>query len=413
MKRTPDATPGKSNLHDSSIRAGERDRERDRADESRDGVRQVPQTAGLRLPGFLLCIAACALGVGGCRTIESRLAEAGSPQAVAQAVADYYVHDAEDESCAVAIVSPQGTVFSYAGSATEHSLFRIASLSKFFLHSVLLQLHAQGRLNLDQPVTACSKLDLPPEYGRITLRDLLENRSGLPREFIVRWEPLDTWTAFSCGFFGTDIYAAFETREDFARMTWRPWWRYAVRTRRELYSNMGFGLLGTAVEDALGQPLEEILRAELTAPRALADTTYEPRGDRTNRLTRACAGHLPWLTRRGGDVPDHRLGDALRATGGLFSSAADCATFFSGYWPVVDAQLKERDVNAYADGAVFGLLRVKILSDGSRVLYRTGMIYGGASFVGFDLRTRTVVVILRNVTSWPDRRGFAVLKALR
>ncbi len=360
---------------------------------------------------FLL--AACALGVGGCRTIEDRLATAGSPQTVAQAVADYYVQDAEDESCAVAIVSPQGTAFAHAGAATERSLFRIASLSKFFLHPILLKLHAQGRLNLDQPVTSCSKLALPPEYGRITLRDLLLNRSGLPREFIVRWEPLDTWTAFSCGFFGTDIYAAFETRDDFVRMTWRPWWRHAVRARREIYSNMGFGLLGTAVEDALGKPLEEILRAELTVPRALADTTYEPCGDQTNRLTRACAGHLPWLTRRGGDVPDHRLGEALRATGGLFSSAADCATLFSAYWSIVDAQLKERDINAYADEAVFGLLRVKVLPDGSRVLYRVGMIYGGASFVGFDLRTRTVVVILRNVTSWPDRRGFAVLEALR
>lgn len=279
---------------------------------------------------LFLWVAVCALCGGGCRTIDARLAKADSPQALAQAVADYYVHDAEDESCAVAIVSPTGTVFAQAGAATEHSLSRIASLSKFFLHPVLLKLHAQGRLNLDQPVTSCSKLDLPPEYGRITLRDLLLNRSGLPREFIVRWEPLDTWTAFSCGFFGTDIYAAFETRDDFARMAWRPWWRHAVR-----------------------------------------------------------------------------------ATGGLFSSAADCATLFSSYWAVVDEQLKERDVNAYADEAVFGLLRVKVLSDGSRVLYRAGMIYGGASFVGFDLRTRTVVVILRNVTSWPDRRGFAVLEALR
>lgn len=362
---------------------------------------------------LLLWGAVCALCVGGCQTIDARLGKADSPQALAQAVADYYVYDAEDESCAVAIISPTGSVFAQAGAATKHSLFRIASLSKFFLHPVLLKLHAQGRLNLDQPVTSCSKLDLPPEYGRITLRDLLLNRSGLPREFIVRWEPLDTWTAFSCGFFGTDIYAAFETRDDFARMAWRPWWRHAVRARREIYSNMGFGLLGTAVEDALGLSLEEILRTELTVPQALADTTYEPHGDQTNRLTRACAGHLPWLTRRGHDVPDHRLGSALRATGGLFSSAADCATLFSSYWAVVDEQLKERDVNAYADEAVFGLLRVKVLSDGSRVLYRAGMIYGGASFVGFDLRTRAVVVILRNVTSWPDRRGFAVLEALR
>jgi hypothetical protein len=40
------------------------------------------------------------------------------------------------------------------------------------------------------------------------------------------------------------------------------------------------------------------------------------------------------------------------------------------------------------------------------------MIYGGASFVGYDPSTRTLVVILRNVTSWPDRRGFDVMERL-
>ena len=168
-----------------------------------------------------------------------------------------------------------------------------------------------------------------------------------------------------------------------------------------------------AVEDALGKSLEAVLRDELTGPRHLADTTYEPTDDQTNRLTRACAGHLPWLVRRRHEVPDHRLGDALRATGGLFSSAADCAALFASYWPLVDAQLREREIASSPDEAVFGLLRVHVLPSGRRVLYRAGMIYGGASFVGFDPGTRTVVVILRNVTSWPDKRGFAVMEALR
>ncbi len=351
--------------------------------------------------------------LAGCATIDDRLAPARSVEEVAQATADYYVHDAQDESCSVAVISTNGVVFANAGSATEHSLYRIASLSKLFLHPVLLRLHAEGQINLDRPVTDYSKLDLPPEYGTVTLRDLLLNRSGLPREFVLRFEPVDTTRAFACGFAGTHIYSAFDTRADFARMTWRPWWRHAVRERREIYSNVGFALLGTAVEDALGKSLEEILFRELAAPMRLADTTYQPTGTQTNRLTRPCAGHLPWLIRRGHEVPDHRLGDALRATGGLFSSAADCATAFSTYWSVVDEQLREREIDAYSDDDVFGLLRVYILPSGHRILYRAGMIYGGASFVGFDPETRTIVVILRNVTSWPDKRGFTVMQALR
>ena len=362
-------------------------------------------------------MAACAVAMlfvcGGCRTIENRLATARSPQEIAQATADFYANDVRDDSCAVAVAGADGTAFACSGAASRHTLFRIASLSKIFLHVAILQLAAEGRLDLSQPVAACSKMDLPHEYEQITLQDLLLNRSGLPREFIACWEPIDVGTALSCGFFGTDVYCAFETREDFARMAWRPWWRQTVRTRQEIYSNMGFGLLGTAIEDALGQTLEDLLRTELTEPRRLADTAYVPCGNQTNRVTRACAGQLPWLVPRGMTVPDHRLGNALRATGGLFSSIADCETLFVSYWPVIDAQLTARSIEGCADETVFGLLRVKVLSDGSRVLYRAGMIYGGASFVGFDIQTRTVVVVLRNVTSWPDQRGFAVMERLR
>lgn len=359
------------------------------------------------------CVGVILFVGGGCWTIEDRLVAACSAQEVAQTTADFYVNDVQDDCCAVAIVGAGETVFACAGGATPHTLFRIASLSKFFLHVTIRNLVAEGRLNLSRSVASCSSMDLPPEYEQITLQDLLQNRSGLPREFIVGWNPIDTWTALSCGFWGTDIYGGFEARDDFARMTWRPRWRRAVRTRHEVYSNMGFGLLGTALEDALGTTLEDLLRVELTEPRRLSDTAYVPRDDQTNRVTRACAGQLPWVVRRGQPVPDCRLGSALRATGGLFSSISDCATLFASYWTVVDAQLAERPLAACSDEAVFGLLRVKVLSDGSRILYRAGMIYGGASFVGFDLQTRTAVVILRNVTSWPDQCGFAVMERLR
>lgn len=350
------------------------------------------------------------LFAAGCATIEDRLDGTRTVAEVAQATADYYVEDARDESCSVAIGSPKGTVFANAGSADAHSLYRIASLSKLFLHPVLEDQARAGRLDLDRPVTDFSKLELPPEYRRVTLRDLLLNRSGLPREFIVWWEPIDMLKAFACAFTGGPLYAAFDTREKFARQAWRPWWRHALRQRRAQYSNVGFGLLGTAVEDARGQSLEEILRVGLVAPLRLSDTTYAPTGEQTNRLTRACAGHLPWLIRRKHDMPDRRLGDALRAAGGLFSSAADCATVFAAYWPQVDAQLRERPLAAYAEGEMCGLLRVHVLPSGRRILYRSGMIWGGASFVGFDPECRIVVVILRNVTSWPDERGLAVME---
>ena len=345
--------------------------------------------------------------------MRDRLADAHSMRDVAQAAADFYVADGGDDTCVVGVACGEGEpVFACAGGSTEHSLYRVASLSKLFLAPVLLRMHAEGRLDLDRSVASYTKLDLPPECAHVTLRDLLENQSGLPREFLTPWSPVDMWTAFSCGFVGSHIYAGFDTREGFAREMWRPRWRAMMRKGGNVYSNMGFGLLGMAVEDALGRDVETILKEELTGPRGLADTTYFPHGGQTNRLTRACAGHLPWFVRRRHAVPDHRLGDALRATGGLFSSASDCLAFFRSCWPLVDANLKDRPLESYPDEAVYGLLRVHVLPDGRRIVYRAGMIYGGASFVGYAPSTRLLVVILRNVTSWPDRRGFDVMERL-
>ncbi len=350
----------------------------------------------------------------GCTTMRDRLSGAHTLREVAQAAADFYVTDGEDDTCVVGVVRGESgePVFACAGGADEHSLYRIASLSKMFLYPVLIRLHTEGRIDLDRPVSVYSKLKLPPECARVTLRDLLENQSGLPREFLTPWNPVDMYTAFHCGFVGSHIYADFDDREHFVKEMWRSRWRAALRKGGNVYSNMGFGLLGMTVEDALGRDLETILREELTGPRRLADTTYFPKGDQTNRLTRACAGHLPWLVRRHHEVPDHHLGNALRATGGLFSSASDCLKFFSSCWPIFDGYMKDRPLEAYADEAVYGLLRIHVLPNGRRIVYRAGMIYGGASFVGYDPSTRTLVVILRNVTSWPDRRGFDVMERL-
>lgn len=364
------------------------------------------------MKGGGLLASGLALLLSGCASIGDRLGAARTPAEIAQATADYYVRDAGDDSCSVAIVTPSGVVFADAGPADRHTLYRTASLSKLFLQSVLLKLQAEGRINLDRPVGTCSRLDLPPEYRTVTLRDLLHNRSGLPREFMLRYEPGSMFAALSCGCFGTDVYGSFQTREDFAREAWRPWWRHAARHKREIYSNVGFGLLGTAVEDVLERSLEDVVQRELVVPLGLVDTTYEPRPEQTNRVARACAGQLPWFTPRGREVPEHRLGSALRATGGLFSSTSDCAAFCASYWKVLDELLQERVLDAYRDDELYGLLRARTLSSGRRVLYRAGMIYGGASFVGFDPVDRTVVIILRNVTSWPDDRGFAVMDAL-
>ena len=315
-----------------------------------------------------------------------------------ESIRAFYRHEVGDPECAVATESV------IAGD--PHRIFRIASLGKLYVHLALLRLEREGRLDLDVSVRAASKFSLPSEYDAVTLRDLLSCRSGLPREFLNPWNPLDWHTALMCGLTGTHLYGGFETKNDFAsELSCRRTLSF-LRERRPQYSNMGFALLVQCVEDVTGRSIDEILHDELVVPLGLEDTSFCPVGEAVDRLTPACAGKLPWLYRRGSVVPEHRLGPALKGMGSVFSSASDCVKVFREYWKVIDATLANRPIETLGEEEICGLLRVRTLKGGRRILYRFGMIYGGASFVAFDPSSRRFLVILRNVTSWPAAEDF-------
>ena len=309
----------------------------------------------------------------------------------AEEIRRFYAEQVGDPSCSVVIV--QDGQASFAGDA--HTIYRIGSLTKLFVAEAIERLAARGVLDLDAPVTRYSKYALPPEFGTVTLRDLLAHRSGLPIDFLNPWNPLAWHEALMSGLMGSHLYAAFDARADFAEACW------AARTRRFLaahepqYSNIGFALLVTALEDATGRSVDEILRDEVTRPMGLNDTTFVLDAAQRARLAQPSAGKLPWLIRRGRPVPAHELGPALRGMGGLYSSAADCATFFSR-----------------CDVMKPGRLRARQLPSGRWIDYRFGMIYGGETFFCRDRSTGGQLVILRNVTSWPAAEDFEVADRL-
>ena len=339
---------------------------------------------------YILHFTFCILIAAGCATLPE--------VADVDGIRAFYRHEVGDPECVVA------TENGLAGD--PHRIFRIASLGKLYVHLALLRMEREGRLDLDVSVRAVSKFALPPEYDAVTLRDLLSGRSGLPRDFLNPWNPLDWHTAFCCGLFGTHIYEGFESRCDFAEELTSGRTRSFLRERRPLYSNVGFALLVLCVEDLTGKTVDEILRDELVVPLGLEDTTFCPVGEERVRVSPPCAGKLPWLCRRGTVVPEHRLGSALRGMGSIFSSASDCVKVLTAYWPVIDNLLVQKPMAACEENEMRGLLNVRTLKGGRRILYRFGMIYGGASFVAFDPSSRRFLVILRNVTSWPASEDF-------
>jgi CubicO group peptidase (beta-lactamase class C family) len=73
----------------------------------------------------------------------------------------------------------------------EHSVFQLASVSKMFTAAAILKLYENNKLKLDDTI----KHYLPSfPYTRVTIRHLLNHRSGLPRYMVISDEfwPRDT-----------------------------------------------------------------------------------------------------------------------------------------------------------------------------------------------------------------------------
>ena len=283
--------------------------------------------------------------LAGCRCTDAyRFVSTGTTiQERMDRVAAYYVDEHRDTSAFVLLRLRDGTELTsaagvaYSGTSVapqEDTLYRMASASKIMMYVVAMRLHEEKRLNLDAPITDYSRLALADVYANVTLRDLLDHRSGLPREFFGFWQ---TWDIFSSGLFGTEIYRAFCSKERLYQALNNSKWHGDVRAKKAQYSNVGSGLLGVLLEDATGETLEQLLQRYVCVPLQLKDTTFEPNNEQRKRIATPCAGDLPWLYRRSSPVPGHDLGDGMKATGGIFSTPRDMRRFVDYYWTLIHA----------------------------------------------------------------------------
>ncbi len=324
--------------------------------------------------------------VSGCATLPEL--DSRSP---AEEIQRFYAEEVGDPKCSVAIID--GPHICFAGD--EHAIYRVGSLTKLFAAEAIYRLDARGDIDLDTPVTRYSKYDLPPEFETVTLRELLTHTSGMPMDFLNPWNPLDWHVALMSGLVGQHLYAAFEEKKDFAEHCWTRRVRSALKDRKPQYSNVGFALLVSAIEDHTGRTLDNILDEEVCGPMGLHDTAFSLDAEQLARKPVPSSGKLPWLARRGSPVDAHELGPALRGMGGLHSSTADCAAFFSRI-----------------DCTRPGYLAARQLPSGRWIDYRFGMIYGGESFFCRDRESGRMLIILRNVTSWPAAEDFEIADRL-
>ncbi len=147
----------------------------------------------------------------------------------------------------------------YGPVDAEHSLWRMASVSKAFTAIAIMQLVQQGKVRLDDDVNTYLKhLHVPETFPKpITIRELLTHRSGLDDRFV------------GDGFKAGRQPAMIEIMQRALPA------RVYPPATVEFYSNYGYGLLGALIEEVTGERFEQYMSGNVLQPLQMNHSTFD------------------------------------------------------------------------------------------------------------------------------------------
>jgi CubicO group peptidase (beta-lactamase class C family) len=224
------------------------------------------------------------LGITGMLVALSLTATAGQPsgapmldRADLEAWLDGYLPSAlhiNDMAGAIVVVVKDGQVLLQKGYGyddvaakravdPERTVFPVASVSKTFTATAVMQLVEQGKLDLDRDVNEYLDFKIPPAWGKpITLRNLLTHTPGFD----------DLQKGSSPAANDPKWYLSLE-----AYMKRRSPNRILPPGEIPAYSNYGFGLAAYIVQRISGEPFEEYLKHHIFEPLGMRrSSAYQP-----------------------------------------------------------------------------------------------------------------------------------------
>ncbi|MBI9045551.1 MAG: serine hydrolase [Anaerolineaceae bacterium] len=168
--------------------------------------------------------------------------------------------------------------------ASASSIYRIASITKLFTSTGILQLRDAGKLNLDEPVSKYLPwFTINPsstESSEIRIRHLLTHTSGLPREAKAPY-----WTT-----------AEFPSYQEVQALLPEQSQILPVSTKWK-YSNLALSLAGMIISAVSGQSYEEYIETHILKPLGMESTFIKTIDPEHPQLAAAYGRKLPDNTR--------------------------------------------------------------------------------------------------------------------
>ncbi len=295
----------------------------------------------------------------------------------------------------VGVIDPSGRrTVAYAstekgeGPVDANTVFEIGSITKVFTSLLLADAVQRGEVALTDPVSKYLPPNVKmPERGgkKITLVDLATHTSGLPR-MPTNFHPKDPGNPYA-DFSVAQLYeflATVELTRD-------------IGSKYE-YSNLGGGLLGHALARRAGTDYETLVRTRILDPLGMKSTAITLSKSMKDRLA---IGHDAGLHQVANwDIP------TLAGAGALRSTANDLLAFLAANIGIEKSPLATSMAAMIAARRPTGTPNLEIAlgwhiltRNGHEIIWHNGGTGGYRTWIGFDPKSRTGVVVLSNTST--------------
>lgn len=295
--------------------------------------------------------------------------------------------------------------------STETTLFPIASNTKLFTSTIAAQLAAEGKLSLDKPVrTYLPDIQFYTEEltSRVTLRDMLSHRTGLPT------------------FDGIWVNAPFKRTEALSKIAYmKPTLGY-----REgyIYNNMMYTGAGLAIERVTGKTWEDNVKERIFKPLSMNSSGFTGVGTKPAERAKSYFDNEEGkLVARTFSSQSETLGPA----GTIYSNMKDMGNWlitlvnsgrFKGKQVIAASAIAETMIpNNLSDkrgrydelsNSIYALGRIVQTYKGTKIVSHTGSIDGFYSNLTYLPKDSLAIFIVHNSTAAGSLRSVMNLPML-
>ncbi|TAM98789.1 MAG: hypothetical protein EPN39_08315 [Chitinophagaceae bacterium] len=321
-----------------------------------------------------------------------------------------YIQQENTVGVSIGIID-NGKIYSYGYGETEkgnhqiptdNTIYEIGSITKTFTATLLAEMVLLGKCKLSDPVNKYLPDSIPvlQKNGvKVTLEMLANHTSGLPRE------ASDILRIIGDSF--SDPYRDYDDNAMFSYLD-------SVKLRsvpgtRFVYSNLGFGLLGTILERISGLNYQQSIEKCICNPLHLTDT-------RTTLSEKQQQRFAEGYSERGNPTLHYHF-ESMAGCGAIRSSVQDMLKYLNAHLTENDStnllkafQLCERPTFQIVGNHVgLGLL---IPEYSPEWYWHNGRTGGFSSYCAFNPDKKIALVILANSAIGVDNEGIELRKAL-